>query len=259
MDLLVEAELRDAAARPGCSLCRVGEEAAQRYLRYVLHEGVNDGATRIRLDRSWGFCRRHAWHFLGLEWGSMHDSLGMATLSEGLVDAAGDILDAFLDAPPPRSRARGAGRAPLEGLARALEPAESCRACQVQAEHESYAATVLARTLEDPGWRQRFIESDGLCLVHFRAVVLTEESPERLRWLIEDYRRRLRELRSDLEEYARKHDYRFSQERYGREADVAVRATETLSGSWFDLPRRPRVGVEPERGVAKTKEEDSHG
>jgi len=261
MDLLVEAELTRAAGQPGCLLCRVVEEAALRYLRSGLHEGVNDAGTRARLDRSWGFCRRHAWHFLGLEWESMHDSLGTATLSEGLVEAAEEILDAFLDVGPSPSQRRRAARAPLEGLARALAPTELCPACQVQAEHERYAATVLVRTLENPGWQQRFVESDGLCLVHFRGAVLGEETPERLRWLIEDHRRRLHALRLDLEEYGRKHDYRFNHERYGREADVAVRATAALAGSWVDLPRRPSTRVEPEGGVAQLnkKEGGNHG
>jgi hypothetical protein len=33
MDLLVEAELSRAAGQPGCPLCRIGEEAAVRYLQ----------------------------------------------------------------------------------------------------------------------------------------------------------------------------------------------------------------------------------
>ncbi len=188
----------------------------------------------------------------------MHDNLGAATLSEGLVEAAEGILGAFLDAATSRSQRRGTRRASLERLAGELAPAGPCPACQVQAEHESYVATVLVRTLEDPGWRQRFIESDGLCLAHFRGAVLAEETPERLRWLIEDQRRRLHELRSELEEYGRKHDYRFTEERYGREADVAVRATEALAAGWFDLPQWPRSGVKLEGGAAQI-EEDNHG
>lgn len=258
MDLLVEAELRRAATEPGCLLCRIGEEAAVRYLRSVLHEGVNDGGTRASLDRAWGFCRRHAWYFLGLEWQTMHDSLSMATLGESLVEAAEDILDAFLDAAPLRQGKRAA-RASLEELARALAPAKPCAACQAQAEHEGYVATVLVSTLDDSGWRQRFLGSDGLCLLHFRSAIAVADTPERLRWLIGDQRRRLRELRSDLEEYGRKHDYRFSHEESGREADAAVRAARALAGSWFDVPRGPRPAVGPVGETAQTREEGNHG
>ena len=60
MDVLVEVELKDALALPGCALCRIGEDAARRYLRFLLHESVNDVAVRARLIAAWGFCRRHA-------------------------------------------------------------------------------------------------------------------------------------------------------------------------------------------------------
>ncbi len=64
MDLLVKIALERAVAERGCPICRVGDEAARRYLRFVLHELVNDLATRERLTSTWGFCHRHAWHFL---------------------------------------------------------------------------------------------------------------------------------------------------------------------------------------------------
>jgi hypothetical protein len=138
-------------------------------------------------------------------------------------------------------------------------PSMDLLACQVHADHEGYAATVLVRTLEDPGWRQRFLESDGLCLLHFRRALGVGETSERLRWLIEDERRRLQKLRLDLEEYGRKRDYRFRHEEAGREADAAVRAAEALAGSWFDLPRRPHPGREPVGETAQTSKEGNDG
>jgi len=80
MDLSVEAELRRAAGHSGCVLGRLGEEAAVRYLRTVLGEGTADGATQARPGRSGGFCGRHAWQFLGLEWRDMQDSFGWALI-----------------------------------------------------------------------------------------------------------------------------------------------------------------------------------
>jgi hypothetical protein len=62
----------------------------------------------------------------------------------------------------------------------------------------------------------------------------------------------------DLEEYGRKHDYRFSHEESGREADAAVRAARALAGSWFDVPRGARTAVEPLGETAQTREEGNH-
>jgi hypothetical protein len=47
MDALIRSQLEDALARGGCPLCRIGEEAARRYLRSVLYESVND-VTLVR-------------------------------------------------------------------------------------------------------------------------------------------------------------------------------------------------------------------
>lgn len=221
-----------------------------RYLRTVLGEGTTDGATRARLGRSWGFCARHAWQFLGLEWGNMQDSLGAATILEGLVEAAEKTIAALLDVGGELARPKGWRRAVVERLVPALEPAGLCPACRVQADHEAYAATVLVRNLNEPEWRRRLADSDGLCLRHCREALRAAETPERLRWLLEEQRRRLHGLKAELEEHGRKHDYRFSHERYGKEGDVAVRATDALAGSWFRLPRRPRAVAETPEGPA---------
>jgi hypothetical protein len=254
MDLLVEASLRRALERPGCVLCRVGEEAAERYLQSVLAEGTNDPATQARLDQSWGFCRRHAWHFLGLEWERMQDSLGAATLNEALIEAAEDLLKTYLEAQALYGQRRRAANAALDALSRALTPAGPCQACHIQAEHEGYAATVLVRMLGDLGWRERVAASDGFCLHHLCRALAAEEAAENVRWVLEDQRRRLHEIRVDLEEYGRKHDYRFSHEAYGREARAAIRATQALAGSWFDLPRRPPARAQHERSAAELKQ-----
>lgn len=259
MDLLVEAELKHALAAAGCPLCRTGEEAVQRYLRFILHESVNDPATRSRLARAWGFCRRHAWHFLGLEWTTKRDGLSTANLSEAFIQSVEEILDAYLRDPTPEAGGKRKVRAKAEKVVRALTPSGQCPACELQARHEAYALTVLLRALEQPAWRERFSRSDGFCLVHLRSALNREDACPHARWIVEDHRRRFRDLLRDLEEYMRKHDYRFSHEPYGRERDVTFRATEALAGTWFDLPRRPPAGDGREADDVEAKGGGIHG
>ena len=258
MDLLAENELKRALAAPGCSLCRVGEEAVQRYLRFVLYESVNDAAFRGRLATAWGFCRRHAWHFLRLEWATMRDGLSTANITEGLLKTAEEVLDAYLSAAPDGLSRKRVVRA-VEKLLHALTPAGECPACALQARHEAYALMVLLRVLEEEAWRERFERSDGLCLFHLRRPLTGGEAPEQVRWLIEVHRRRFHGLLADLEEYMRKHDYRFSREPYGQERDAFVRATAALAGSWFDLPHRPRAHDGSEVEKVETKEGENDG
>lgn len=210
MDLLVEAELKRALAAAGCPLCRAGEDGVERYLRFILHEFVNDPATRSRLAEAWGFCRRHAWHFLRLEWATMRDGLSTAVISEALVKSAEEVLDGYLRDAAPAARGKRRMRARLEKLLRALTPTGVCPACDLQARHEAYTL-------------------------------------------------RLRELLTDLEEYIRKHDYRFSHEPYRQERDAMVRGTAALAGSWFDLPHPPQAGGGKEAERVEAGEEESHG
>jgi hypothetical protein len=258
MDLLVEAELKTALAAEGCPICRVGEEAASRYIRFTLHEGVNDPATRGRLASTWGFCRHHAWHFLRLEWGAMQGGLGTATITEALLETAeqllGDDLGVQIVGVSRRRR-----RVSVEKLVRSPTPSGACPACDVQARHEGYALTVALAVLEDEPWQQRFRDSDGLCLSHLREALTRGDAPNRVRWIVEDRRRRLRGLLADPEEYIRKHDYRFSHEPYGPERDAFVRAVAALAGSWFDLPGRSPDHARKEAEQSRAQEGGHHG
>src|SRR5438132_13073432 len=113
IDALLESELKDALAAAGCAVCRIGEQAAVRYLRAVLHESVNDLATRRRLLAAWGFCLRHAWYFLRLEGAAMRDGLSTAILAEGLLEALQLALDGVLATTPARTRTARGDRRPL--------------------------------------------------------------------------------------------------------------------------------------------------
>jgi hypothetical protein len=261
MDALVESELKEALAARGCPVCWVGEAAARRYLRFTLHESVNDPATRTRLAAAWGFCRRHAWHFLQWEEVTMRDGLGTAIIAEALLRTAKELLEAHTGAPSVEGRRKKGAQAALQKLVRDLTPAGECPACHVQAQHEAYALTVALALLEGEAWRERLAGSDGLCVAHLRTALTSGAAPDHLRWLVEDHRRRLHQLLGDLEEYIRKHDYRFRDEPYGRERDVTQRATATLAGSWFDLPRRAveQDGIDRERVRAEKEEGDHHG
>jgi hypothetical protein len=238
MDTLVEVELKDALAAHGCALCRIGEHTANRYLRFILHESVNDLAVRNRLLAAWGFCRRHAWHFLRLESVTMRgDGLGTGIIAEGLVEAVQEVLAAeLLRRPAPLGLAKRDRRRRLQKVREALQPKTECPACFQQKEHEAYAVSVLMKILDDAAWQERLSSSDGLCFPHFRLALAEAEAAGRVDWLVADHGRRLQALLADLKEYIRKHDYRFVGEPPGRERDAFARAIAYLAGGWFELP-----------------------
>jgi hypothetical protein len=78
--------------------------------------------------------------------------------------------------------------------------------------------------------RDAFQSSPGLCVPHFLIAVQATRSESALRFLVETELRKFRELLQDLETFCRKHDYRYSHEGFGREADSWVRAVRMIAG-----------------------------
>lgn len=48
--------LEEALQKPGCPICRLGDEAARRSVDGFLWENVNDPESRRPLQEAYGFC-----------------------------------------------------------------------------------------------------------------------------------------------------------------------------------------------------------
>jgi len=245
MDILTTARLKEALRSRGCPICRIGEETGRRYLSSILHEFVNDLTFRLKLAESWGFCRSHAWGFLSLEQARYHgDGMSTANLGQWQVGRVLELLRQAEGLPARRQRVRwlGKGRDLETSLRPRLAPTGECPACVSQRRSEEYALGVLLEHLGEEGEVTRlFRGSSGLCLPHLRAALEARDHEAGLTTLLDTQRRRLEELYGELEEYLRKHDYRFAHEPYGSEEDAHIRATEFLAGLWWDLPGRGPV------------------
>jgi hypothetical protein len=86
------------------------------------------------------------------------------------------------------------------------------------------------------GFRKNFENSKGLCLFHLlelmKALRLRYESefPSLSKTLLELELKNFDRIRSELKEFIRKHDYRFSNEPWRSEKDVVERAVPKLIG-----------------------------
>jgi len=199
-----------------CPICDLEIEAVQRYLDSLLYESVNDGGVRADLLRSRGYCNRHAHVLLGLEQG-----LGIAILFQ-------DQVRLFLGFLP------GIERMPPRSLRKKLsEPwgrREHCPACRIQNDAQDRYLSVLVEALLDDEMRAAFDASPGLCAPHFMGALRVVEDADVRRCLIETERKKFEELLHDLEEFCRKHDYRFSREGFGKERDSWIRAVNMMTG-----------------------------
>ena len=256
-------EIQDAFGRSGCPLCRLSTDTAERYLDAVLWELVNDVEVRAELNRAHGYCQQHGW--LLVRAGA---SLGVAILMRDVVRTLLDTLaaNAVEEAPEARlqhllwrlRRGRTGGQTAGEPgrvaihpepvsapgprvqpprskaaarLSVALSPENRCPVCAlVQARAQDHMSTLLAH-LEGPGGLlDAYLQSDGLCLDHFRQALGQARSGSQAMALVDAQRSVWQRLLADLDEFIRKSDQRFRDEPFGEERDAWRRALAAISG-----------------------------
>jgi hypothetical protein len=207
-------DLEDGLAAGECPVCFALARHVRRWLDAFWREGRQVPAARKRFYAAGGFCRRHAWelHALVAAGGS---GAAIADLYGRLAEQDAAALDELL-----------AGRRGRRGsLAEALERRASCPAWAEEAEALPRKAEFFLELLGTSTGRMRYARSAGVCRPHLLAVVGEAGRREELaRLLLEDWRRRLGELRHRLAEYDRKRDHRFAAER-----------TEDDERSWTDV------------------------
>lgn len=198
---LPEMVLEEALREGECALCWLAHQHLLRRVDTLFSGHVNDPQWRQSLREGNGLCAYHAGLVL-----SRADVLSLSIIAE-------DVL-------AHTSLAASAGR---------VRHAVSCQLCDAQAHDVAQAANLLAQRLRQAEWQGRYEASEGLCLPHLRQV-LQSASPEVRAWLISNESQRWQELRRQLQEVIRKHDYRFQQEPWGDEVGSWRRAIHKLYG-----------------------------
>ncbi len=211
---IIEA-LRDVPAAPStlCALCYLKNRAAERAIKALYTELVNDYDLRLRWRQTHGFCQRHS------ELASrLGDPLGTAILYI-------DVVEGFLKKDAAELRPRrwpATPRAPILG--------KTCLCCEDEAGAEKrYLKAAAASMHRDHIFLEALKQSKyGLCVKHSAllcSLVPESESVE----LREENRRRVIILRDQLAEIVRKSDYRFQHESRGEEKDSWLRALQMYS------------------------------
>lgn len=215
---------------------------------------------RADLRRSNGFCPDHA----GLL-RDHGDPLGHAIIYGDLIDRVLESLGGLLWA-----CGSGSARLPATGTVASraddLLPGRACPACLVAREAEQRYIGVLVAELEsksdvrsssDRGWgtgvgsraglgscaqlgsaalesgsdlERALASSDGLCLSHLVQALKASRYGAAATRLLQASIAKLEELKAQLAEIRRKHDYRFSGEPWGPEKDAWTRAAALWSG-----------------------------
>jgi len=230
-------DLRDALAQPGCAVCRLRVDAADRFLENLLWESVNDPARRREIRQARGFCREHAWGLV-----RAGASLGVAIVMRDVLQSVLEVLEGASFEKGPSLSLRGLQEtlglkrptAAAEVVAQ-LEPPATCPACVWVEKVESVLLDTLVRSLTgEESLLAAYEASDGLCLPHFRRALARVRGEANFEALVSAQRLIWERLIGQLNESIRKSDYRFLGEDWEAEEGAWLRAITAIAGARLD-------------------------
>ncbi|MHB1133385.1 MAG: DUF6062 family protein, partial [Chloroflexota bacterium] len=185
-------ELLAAVQSDDCPLCALGLRSAQRYLRSLAYEHVNDLDLRAGLRARRGFCNHHAWQMVLEE----SDGLAVAIIYRDVVQNLIRPLEAHGAPRWPGPLARLLGR-PEPDLLSLLAPRGECPACRARDEAVERYLGALGEHWHEPPLRAAWWHSAGLCLPHLRQALAAPETAALADDLLLPTRQRLARLASE--------------------------------------------------------------
>lgn len=221
-------DLLDAMRLQACPLCVLVERIERKAVDLFLYDQVNDISRRDALRASRGLCLHHSGML-----SEGRSGLGIAILSRDILRA----MTAELEAAAPSALPFGAlrdrfGSGVGAQLATRIGPQAPCPMCEERPRIEAPLIAGLLRNLGDAEFAGAFDACGGLCRVHL-ANTLRAADQATARDLAARQAAAWRRLEAELDEFIRKHDYRFKEELLDSERDVWRRALR-LSSGWYE-------------------------
>ena len=215
-----------------CPICKLTLNAVEKYLDSYLYENVNDPCIRSDLRQARGFCADHAWKMLHTHTGTLGVAITyqdmVVTLRTALENEQGRVRSAFRSRFwLPQKMARDAHKI-LGEFVDQLQGKGQCPACRHAEEIEDMYIFFALQLLDDDDVASRV--AGRLCIRHFCLAVKQIRNQHHLNILIAQQLAQLQHLETDLAEFIRKNDYRFTHEGFGSEGDSWRRATLHVSG-----------------------------
>ena len=205
------------ALKEGCPFCFIINKTTHKSMDDFLYESVNDPGLRSEIKASMGFCNRHAWQLQkfgdGFGQAIVYSDL-MKTVLEKLKEIDNDVSIKDL----------------LKKLGGTKPPKKVCMFCKWEKDVEERNISVFWESFDDPEFSFRYKDSFGLCLPHLELALKKCKSKKSGKELVDIEAVKMSGLIAELKEFMRKHDYRFSKEKFGKEGDSWIRAIEKFIG-----------------------------
>jgi hypothetical protein len=192
-------ELKDALARGDCPICFLAERSVARYIEDLFHEKVNDPGVAKEMKRSGGFCEKHSEQIL-----RTNETLGIAIIYKRLIDVLIGHLKKNI-----------------------VKPKLAC--CPICMTYQQAEQRYLSNLINHWGeLKAEFAASSILCINHTYMVLDLMMQQKTREELVEIQIIKLGDLSAELEEICRKFDYRFADEKWGKEKDAWRRAVKLM-------------------------------
>jgi len=209
--------LLDALKEAGCPICFLVKKNIHKLMDDFLYGSVNDPGVRREIKASQGFCNRHAWQLQ-----KFGDGFGQAIVYSDLMNAVAKKLEKIDES------------ISVKELLKKINPGiiakQICMFCRQEKDTEERYISVFWENFNDTEFSVTYKNSFGLCLPHIVFALKKCRNKKSSKELIEIETPKLSNLVGELKEFMRKHDYRFSSEKFGKEGDSWIRAIEKLIG-----------------------------
>ena len=226
--------MKDGLKADGCPICSLSVSGMRKHLFWFLYENVNNTHIRKQLYESNGYCSIHAWLLYQVEREEWNDSLDIAIIYKDLIKKATQTLEnanlherktSVFDFV--KKWQKWLNRRTDQEL---MTSKPSCPACLHQQEMEAIYISSLIESLALPEFQDLYQASYGLCLDHFWKTMNAIQDEKIKTFLFDVQRSKMHKLIELLEEYIRKHDYRFANEPKGEEVNSPRWVVEMLVG-----------------------------
>ena len=203
--------------KEGCPFCSIINKTIHKSMDDFLYESVNDPGLRSQIKASMGFCNRHAWQLQ-----KFGDGFGQAIVYDDLMKIVlGNLKEIGKDV---------SVKDLLKKLGSTKSPNKICIFCKGEKDVEDRYISVFWENFDDPEFSFQYKSSFGLCLPHLELALKKCKSKKFGKELIDIEAVKISGLIAELKEFMRKHDYRFSKEKFGKEGDSWVRVIEKFIG-----------------------------
>lgn len=213
--------LEEAIELSGCPVCRMVLQRVAQTIESIENELVLDPAYREQVDSAWGFCNVHA-----RQWLDAAQPLSTAIIYEAVLGRISRQLEQASLGRSSRLRLPGRGNDDCG----ALVETSVCPLCRARDEHERQIVAHLLEELKAEPGRERYADSDGLCVPHLNLTLCAGPTPEALETLRDRMSETHEQLRSQLREVIRQHDYRYRDEAAGAEWGAIGRSVRHVAG-----------------------------